>query len=149
MIPPPDMPKFNLSAGDRPPSRNFTEGIRVAKGFGLLGLIIVVLSTQLMLGANLVVGFIGLTFVTIGALGGDKMFSIAAVGVFLVALIFMSPLTLAVLIGGGIGLSWFTGIPGIAWLVGVIVFSLLPLIAMFLHATGRLILASAKSPATD
>ena len=112
----------------------------MAKGFGLLGLIVVVMSTTLPIGFNLTVGFLGLGFVTIGALGGDKMFSIAAVGTFLVALIFMSPLTLVALFGGGFALHFFTGLPGFAWIAGVVAFSILPLIAMIVHATGRLVL---------
>ena len=117
----------------------------MAKGFGLLGVIVVVLSTTLPVGFNLLVGFLGLMSVTIGAFGGDKMFSIAAVGVFIINLVFMSPITLAFVFGGAIGVGWFTGISGMAFLLGVILFTLLPIIAMALFATGKLVLSSGSA----
>ena len=111
----------------------------MAKGFGLLGLIIVVMSTQLPLGVNLLVGFIGLFFVTIGALGGDKMFSIAAVGTFVIALFFLSPFTLALVVGGSFGLNWLIDLPALATLTGVACFAAAPIVAMILHGTGKLV----------
>lgn len=110
----------------------------MAKGFGLLGLIIVVMSTQLTVGLNLMVGFLGLAFVTIGALGGEKMFSIAAVGTFVVALLFWSPLTLALVLGGGLILEWFIDLPPFVTMGSVILFAALPIIAMILNAMGKL-----------
>ncbi len=109
----------------------------MAKGFGLLGLIIVVISTQLTVGLNLMIGFLGLFFVTIGALGGDKMYSIAAVGTFITALLFLSPLTLTLVLGGGLLLGWFIELPPFVTIGSVFFFSCLPIIAMIIHALGK------------
>ena len=75
------------------------------------------------------------------------MYSIASVGVFLVALLFMSPLTLMALLGGGFVIEILTDLPGVFWIAATEVFSLLPIIAMILHATGKFMLGSSKSPA--
>ena len=118
----------------------------MAKGFALLGLILVVISATLTVGINLVIGFVGLFFATIGALGGDKMFSIAAVGVFLVNLFLMSPLTLGLLLGGSVAVSWITDMPALGWLIAAIVFALMPVAAMILHGTGKLVFGRREQP---
>ena len=112
------------------------------RGFGLLGVLLVLLSSQAPIGINLIVGMIGLACATIGALGGDRMFAVASVGVFITSLVLLSPLTLSALITGSFVIEYLTDLPGLVWLFGVIVFTLLPIAAMILNGAGRLVIGN-------
>lgn len=76
----------------------------MAKGFGLGGLLIVLLSALLALPANLLALWMGLILCFVAALGGDKVYPVAGTVVASAILLFLSPATLV-----AIGLSAAAG----------------------------------------
>ena len=76
-------------------------------GVGIAGLVLAIIAIFVPLVALYVI-WVSLIFTSIAAFAGDKPFSIAAWCVSLVNLLLLSPITLAVLIGG----TTINGVPG-------------------------------------
>lgn len=72
----------------------------MAKGIGIAGFTLILVSVFLPVGVNLFALWLALILCTIAAFGGDKVYSIASIIVGAATLIFLSPLTLLALAVG-------------------------------------------------
>lgn len=104
-------------------------------GFGIAALILAIIALFIPIPIWLYTAWVALLLAVIAALAGDRAFSIAVMALTVANTLFFSPLTLAALIStgdqGGLGL-----------LVVHIIAMILPLAAIILNATGKLVLDS-------
>jgi hypothetical protein len=116
----------------------------MAKGFGIVGLVIAIIAIFVPLVAIYVM-WLGLIVATVGALAGDRIFTVITWVVTIANIAFFSPLTLALLIGEQAATEEAGG-SGIFLTITIVLF-IAPIVAMILHATGKVM--HGKRPATN
>ena len=116
----------------------------MAKGFGIVGLVIAIIAIFVPLVAIYVM-WLGLIVATVGALVGDRIFTVITWVVTIANIVFFSPITLALLIGQQAAAEESGG-SGILLTITIVLF-IAPIVAMILNATGKVM--HGKRPATN
>lgn len=105
----------------------------MGKGFGIAALVFALLAIFMPMG--FVLSAIAMVLAAVAALAGDRTFTIASLAIAAVNTIFLSPSTWIMLGGGDPGARS-------AMLTGIIIFGGLPILAMILNASGKLVIKS-------
>ena len=117
----------------------------MAKGFGIVGLVIALIAIFVPLVAIFVM-WLGLIVATVGALLGDRIFTVITWVVTVANIVFFSPITLALLIGEQAAAEESGGGSGILLTITIVLF-IAPIAAIILNATGKVM--HGKRPATN
>lgn len=103
----------------------------VGKGLGIAALVFALIAIVVPFG--FVLSAIAMVLATVAALASDRTFTIASLAIAAVNTLFLSPSTWIMLEGGDAGARS-------AMITGIIIFGGLPILAMVLNASGRLVI---------
>ncbi len=109
----------------------------MAKGFGIVGLVIAIIAIFVPVVA-LFVMWIALAVVTVGALFGERIFAVITWVVTIANILVFSPLTLVALVGEQAATQETGGNP-VLLIITLILFAA-PIAAIILNATGKVVL---------
>lgn len=115
----------------------------MAKGFGIAGLVLGILAIFVPV-VSLFIIWLALVLVTLSAMFGDRIFSVATLTISIVNVLFLSPITIIALVGEQIGTERTGG--SSVLLVGSLIVFAGPIIGLILNATGRVAFGSSSEP---